>query len=142
MNSYDEDLKPGDLLIFTDEVEAHINNLGIEHSFEYGDTLIVLRDEPTLRLSICVSSPQNLGWQAWILRTVAENARDFWLRMRELEFDNEGISLPVPLEYWNKEFRQLTPADRVRMWQELREKSPGEIWTILVGNPPQLPAKK
>ena len=132
MNPYDEDLKPGDRLTFTDELELHLADLGIDHSFEYGDELIVLADEWQRHYPILLGDPNDLAWRAWVFRTIAENAHDFWLKQRELEPENEGVSSPLPLKYWYKGYSSLTPEQRQQISREHGAiDDPAILWNLL-----------
>jgi hypothetical protein len=108
VNPYDEDLKPGDRLIFTDEVEIHLANLGIPHRLEYGDELIVLDDHWERKFPIQIADVQDPTWTAWIYRTIDEGARDFWLKSQELAPEGEGVSSPLPPAYWSKAYLAMS----------------------------------
>ena len=66
MNPYDEELKAGDRLTFTDELELHLDDLGIDHNFDYGDELIVLSRDDSRKFKVQIGDPRDRSWQAWI----------------------------------------------------------------------------
>ncbi|MBK8023720.1 MAG: hypothetical protein IPK19_20355 [Chloroflexi bacterium] len=132
INLYDQDLQPGDRLTFTPEVELHLDSLGIEHHFDYGDELIVLADEWQRKFPILVGDRKDPGWQARIFRGIAERARDFWLRSCELELEGEGVTSPLPLDVWNAEFCALSPKERSRVWKLLQEGDVEQMWRLMI----------
>ena len=134
----DEEIKAGDLLTFTQEVELHLADLRIEHRFEYGDDILVLDRDDDRKFNVLITNPLDLTWQAWIFLVIAEGARDFRLNAQELYRENEGVSSPLPLNYWNQTYRNLTPQERHKYWQEQRDEGETDyntLWKLLVNSP-------
>jgi hypothetical protein len=131
MNFYNEELKPGDHLTFTDEMEEFLDYLGVGHCFEYGDDLIVLAVEHARQYQVLVTNPLDLTWQAWIYLSVAEAAQEFWLESQQLRHEGEGVSSQLPLAYWSLRFRQMTPNERQKAWEATQENNFDLLWMIL-----------
>lgn len=138
-NWYNEELKPGDKLTFTEEVEMHFEALHVEHKFHYGDELVVVERDDRRDLGICVSDPRDLMWKAWISIIVAERAQEFWLEMNGVE--PSKVSSPLPPDYWNKEFAVLTPGERIKKWEQMRDAEIAKHWEFLMKTPAK-PTKK
>ena len=122
-NPFDEDLKPGDKLTFTEEVEFHLADLGIDHSFAYGDELVVVAEDQKRKFPICITDPRDMTWKAWIFRTIAERAREVWLK-------DAGFAPPPTIADYNDQFKKLSPEDRIAAWEDLRQTALSEFLAV------------
>lgn len=111
----------GDKLSFIVALEVHFDELSVAHTLELGDELVVVEVDFSSERPVCVSDPRALTWRAWINHVVAQQARRFWLELQERMIHNEGISSPLPVEYWSADYAQLSHADRVRLRDLVRD---------------------
>jgi hypothetical protein len=120
MNPFDEDLKIGDRLTFTEELELHLDDLGIEHPFEYGDELEVIHVEDRLTYPICIADSRDRQWQAWVFRTIVERAQEVWLKAH-------GFVAPPTMAEYAEKFEKLSPKERIKAWEDLRQSALNEF---------------
>jgi hypothetical protein len=118
---YDEEIKPGDKLTFTDEVELHFADLGINHKFKFGDELVVVERDDERSYGICVADPRDMTWQAWVSIIVAERAQESWLELNGLAPEGERARRKRLINDWNKEVSILTPEERIKKFEALRD---------------------
>lgn len=132
----DEELKAGDLLTYTDDMDAHLADLGIAHRFEYGDDILVIERDDDRKFNVLITDPLDLSWQAWVFLSPAENAHNFRLASQELYPENEGVSSPLPLHYWSRAYKDMTPEERKQFSQEQdsSETDYETLWKLLVNS--------
>ena len=124
---YHDEIKPGDKLTFTREVELHFADLNIPHKLKCGDELVVVERDDDRDYGICITDPRDMTWRAWISIIVAERAQEFWLEMNDMSLDGKRVSRYVPNEDWHREFAALSLEDKIRKWEELRASSFDEM---------------
>ncbi len=120
-------------LTFTDEPALHLGDLGVRHRFEYGDELIVLDRDDTRKFKVLIGDLRDPAWQTWMLLSIAENGRDFWLKSQELSSEGEGVSAPLPPARWSKNYQSFTPEEKQQFWRD-EDLDAEVLWKMLTAH--------
>jgi hypothetical protein len=123
-------LEPGMTLMVTDELLDHLNDLGVQHSLDYGDEVEAMRVEPTGQFPVVIAPFHFPLFSAAVHRTIAERSRAFYEKQKELEPLGRGVSCPLPLAYWYEPLKWMLPAARRQFWEKVRQNDPAILAEI------------